>query len=125
MELKKIMVISVMLTILTIGAVSAADDNATSDELMIGNLDLESSADASDGILGNGSGDAFSDLAGIIGNATGGDVLELGRDYYNDDSVSSDGISISKSITIDGKGKYGGAVYSCNVDNVLFLIVDL
>jgi hypothetical protein len=46
----------------------------------------------------------FADLAALIDNVEEGDTLELTEDYINDGSVSSEGITISKPITIDGKG---------------------
>ena len=99
MGFKKIMLVAfLLLAILTIGSVSASDDNATSltvDEDLI----LESSNDE---VLTTGEG-TFSDLSTLINNAPENGVLELDMDYINNGSVS-EAISISKVITIDGKG---------------------
>ena len=46
----------------------------------------------------------FEDLKNLIDAANPGDIIELDDDYINDGSVSADGITISKAITIDGKG---------------------
>ena len=65
----------------------------------------------------------FKDLADLINNASPGDILELDTNYQNDGSVSSSGITISKAITIDGKGhtldaKGSSRIFKINAENV-------
>ncbi|WP_298524080.1 hypothetical protein [uncultured Methanobrevibacter sp.] len=91
-----------MLTILTMAAVSAADGNVTSQELAVSEDSIiDSSFIESDEFLGTGEG-TFSDLSALIGNTSENGILELDKDYQNKGNESQ--ITISKSITIDGKG---------------------
>ena len=46
----------------------------------------------------------FEDLQSLINSANAGDTIELDKDYINDGSISSEGIDVTKSITIDGNG---------------------
>ena len=46
----------------------------------------------------------FTDLKNLIDSASSGDTIELDDDYTNDGFITADGITISKPITIDGKG---------------------
>ena len=66
----------------------------------------------------------FKNLADLINDASPGDILELDKDYQNDGSVSSDGITISKAITIDGKGhtldaKGKSRIFRLSADNII------
>ncbi len=82
MKFKKMMLVAlVLLAILTIGAVSASDDNQTSMELTVSeDLDVESSVNgdviAEDSDVGN-----FSELKNKIDNALSPGINELGTDY--------------------------------------------
>ncbi|WP_298521603.1 right-handed parallel beta-helix repeat-containing protein [uncultured Methanobrevibacter sp.] len=106
MKITKILIV-VLLIILTMCAVSASDDNVTSDSLAVGGdealqIDMNSDIIAD----GNASG-SFSDLNKIISNSKRGDVIQLDKDYlYNNttDSSFKDGIEISKRITVYGQG---------------------
>ena len=104
MGFKKAILVLLLLIILTIGAASAAD-NTTSDNLAVSeDLKVESHIDEmSDDILTDGEG-TFSDLSIAINGTSENDILDLTKDYKNDGSVSGEGITISKAITIDGKG---------------------
>ena len=110
----KIIMLTVFVVILTLGAVSAADDNVTSDST-VGAVDDELSNDLevveglsvdssinneSDEVLGDG---VFSDISALVSAASPGSVVQLDEDFSYDD-FSSGGVPISKSITIDGKG---------------------
>ena len=91
--MKKIL-IALLLVILTIGAVSAGDENITSNNLTArADLSIESSADE---ILSE------NDAGTLIKNTESGNTLKLDKDYSN--SKSNGEIIISKSITIDGNG---------------------
>ena len=101
MGFKKIMLVLIfMLAILTIGSVSATDDNTTSltvsEDLIVGF--------SNDEVLATNESDGtFSDLDDMIGNCSDGATLELDRDYKNNGSISNP-ITISKKMTIDGRG---------------------
>ena len=105
MGFKKAILVLLLLIILTMGAASAADTNTTSDNLAVSeDLKVESHIDEmSDDILTDGEG-TFSDLSIAINGTSENDILDLTKDYKNDGSVSGEGITISKAITIDGKG---------------------
>ena len=86
-----------LLAILTIGAVSAADDNITdtTDDVLsvesVDNNELEVSK-----------GD-FAELSNLVENTAGGKTLKLEKDYVNDKSTKNP-ININNRITIDGQG---------------------
>ena len=97
--MKKIL-IALLLVILTIGAVSAGDENITSNNLTArADLPIESSADE---ILSENDAGTFQELSNLIKNTESGNTLKLDKDYSN--SKSNGEIIISKSITIDGNG---------------------
>ena len=97
--MKKIL-IALLLLILTVGAVSAGDENITSDNLTAGkDLQIESSADK---VLSENEAGTFQELSTLIKNTAPGDTLKLNKDYSN--SKSNGEIIISESITIDGDG---------------------
>ncbi|WP_296882436.1 hypothetical protein [uncultured Methanobrevibacter sp.] len=97
--MKKIL-ISILLLILTIGAVSAADENITSDNLTVSkDLQIESSTDE---ILSENEEGTFQELSDLIKNTPDAGTLKLDKNYAN--SKSGGEITISKSITIDGDG---------------------
>ena len=101
MKIKFLML--VLLLVLTIGAVSASDDNMTSDDLAISNdLQIESSIDSDNEILGSNTIGTFKELTNQIKNTKENNTLKLTKDYKNTDV--KEGIVISKSITIDGNG---------------------
>ena len=130
----KIIMLTVFVVILTLGAVSAADDNVTSDST-VGAVDDELSNDLevveglsvdssinneSDEVLGDG---VFSDISALVSAASPGSVVQLDEDFSYDD-FSSAGVSISKSITIDGKGhtldaKGKSRFFKVQADNVV------
>ena len=66
----------------------------------------------------------FTDLKNLIDSASSGDTIELDDDYTNDGSITADGITISKPITIDGNGHTLNAngksgLFKLNVDNII------
>ena len=97
MKYLKIMVISLLLTLLMIGSVSASDDNATSDNLAV-------SEDSADVILTTETEGNFSDLNITIANAESSVKLDKDYTYQTNTTDSSSGIVISKPLTIDGQG---------------------
>ena len=104
MRYKMIIVLTILLvSLLTVSAVSAAD-NATSDVLSIDETtDEVLSVEENQEILkeSNDVG-TFDELSSLIKNAAEGSVLELDKDYQNVNG--SDKILIDKSITINGNG---------------------
>ena len=111
---KKIIVLTILLvSLLAISAVSAAD-NATSDvvgaeETITDAINVEEekevvSAKENQVFLGNESQvGTFDELSSLITNTFEGGTLELDKDYKYING-STEGISIDKQITIDGKG---------------------
>ena len=100
MDFKKIILISLMLLILSLGAVSAADLNQTymaeaSCDDSLESMDIQVSEN-----LGASAG-TFADLQGEINNAPAGSVLILTRDYNGDGRRI---VHIDKDLTIDGQG---------------------
>ena len=108
------MLVALLLAILTVGAVSASDDNATDVPLTVvedadsslsdENLQATSQSD----MLGNGSASGtFKDLNDIISKAKRNDVIKLDEDYVYNTSTDSDfknGINIDVRLTVDGQG---------------------
>ena len=96
MKFNRIVLVSILLLIFAIGAVSAADDNMTdtADEVLsaepIEDLEVSQPED-------------FSELVGLIKNTSSGKTLTLEKDYINDGTYTK-GILISKKMTIDGQG---------------------
>lgn len=89
-----------LLIVLTMGFVSATDENVTSDNLAVCEEYNVSSVDEE--IL-NEAPVYFYDVTNLIDSYSAGSVLEIDNEViYND--WASDGITVSKSITIDGKG---------------------
>ena len=65
----------------------------------------------------------FTDLKNLIDAASPKDTIKLEDDYTNDGSITADGITISKAITIDGKGhtldaKGSSRIFKINAENV-------
>ena len=93
MKFNRIVLVSILLIIFAIGAVSAADDNMTDTANEV--LSAEPTED-----LEVSQGD-FTELSTLISNTSSGKKLTLERDYVNDESSAA--ITISKPITIDGQ----------------------
>ena len=65
----------------------------------------------------------FTDLKNLIDTASPGNTIKLEDDYTNDGFITADGITISKAITIDGKGhtldaKGSSRIFKINAENV-------
>ena len=65
----------------------------------------------------------FTDLKNLIDAASPKDTIKLEDDYTNDGTITADGITISKAITIDGKGhtldaKGSSRIFKINAENV-------
>ena len=115
--MKTKILIAILLLILAIGAVSAADknmtsDDTTSDEYLTNHL----SADNNEESLNENPQGTFSELSELINNDS--DTLELDKDYIKDELILEEGISITKSITIDGKGHTLDANFSSRIFNI-------
>ena len=129
MKFNRIMLVSILLLIFAIGAVSAADENITdtADVLSVGNAD-ESIAESADDVLSAEPTDelevtqtgTFTELNSLVKNTASGETLYLQKDYVNDGSFSGR-IRISKAITIDGQGHTLNAkiMFEVNSDNVV------
>lgn len=66
----------------------------------------------------------FTDLQGIINNANKGDTILLTQNYTYDSGFINTGISINKSLTIDGNGftldgAKSGRIFNINADGVV------
>ena len=114
-----------------VSAEDMGDDigNVTSDELYVvgavddvsceGNVDediLEIECD--DDSLESSSEGTFTELQNKIDKAKKGSTVYLTKDYYYDEEFSTNGIKITKSLTIDGNGHYIGG----NDESALLLI---
>ena len=116
MGFKKAILVLLLLIILTMGAVSAADTNTTSDNLAATedtNLELSENDNFEEKLgidesttplsgPGNSSG-KFADLETLISSATAGDTVTLTVDYCKESDFYGL-ISIDKELTIDGQG---------------------
>ena len=132
MKFKKIMFVSILLlAILTIGAVSASDDNVTdglavSEDSEVGssmeNVEIISNQDYKE-LIGNShendnlkmDTDFNVEFSQLIDNTPENGTLELEKDY---EIRRGDEVIISKSITIDGKNH----VFSGSTPEILFTI---
>ena len=105
---KPVLILSILLILfLCIGSVSALEnqtDDSGENEVISIDESLGNSTDESvgDGMLGNPDDGSFNSLKSKIGNASDGSVIYLENDYIFDASADSEGISISKRITIYG-----------------------
>ncbi len=119
MALKKIMFATLLLlTIITIGAVSASEDIAGDNvtaieptgEQTVQAVDEIKQTDEvivqtdNDEILSEKDDGTFTALQNKIDNAAEGSTITLENDYFYDEGFKSSGIRISKSVTIDGNG---------------------
>lgn len=104
--MKKIL-IALLLLILTIGAVSASEENQTVSE----NLEIEQSTDE---IISETNEGNFKELSNLINNTS--ETLELNKNYVNTGSESE--INILKPMTIDGKGHTLNANFSSKIFNI-------
>jgi len=127
-KFKSIMLIALMLILLTtLGAVSAFEDNATNDLT----LNEESSAVHED-MLQEGS-QTFNDLNILIENSEDNSEIKLESDYIHDSNVDKDlneGITISKSLTIDGQnhtidGKNSARIFKVTAGNLVLKNIHL
>ncbi|AMD16704.1 hypothetical protein TL18_00800 [Methanobrevibacter sp. YE315] len=89
-----IILVSILLLIFTLGAVSAADANITdtTDEVLTAEPTDELEVSEGD----------FGELSSLVSGTSSGKTLTLDKDYIN--SQSSNRVTISKAITIDGQG---------------------
>ena len=113
MRYKKIMMLAILLVaLLTVSAVNAADNTTsdivsmedTNDEFLTveDNHIIEQSEN--EGTLGAKDDGTFTALQKKIDDADEYSTITLENDYYNTDGFNKEGIVISKSLTIDGKG---------------------
>lgn len=107
MNIKKIIIVSLLLTIFTLSAVNAAE-NMTSDELTVDEVDIEEVSQSQDDVDVVGKtiktpGTTFSDIRSKIDTANDGDIISLTKTKYSSDDTGS--IVIDKSITIQSSSK--------------------
>jgi len=96
LKFNKIAIVGILLlAILIVGAVSAADENVTDTTEDV--LSVES---ADDDLITESPGD-FSELSGLIKKTNAGETLYLDKDYVQNNYES---IHITKAITVDGNG---------------------
>ena len=95
--IKKTMKILMIFAILFLvaGAVSASE-NVTDDDASVSSIDAE--------IISAKATGSFTELQNIINKAKKGDTINLNKNYAYANGDSEDGIVISKSISINGKG---------------------
>ncbi len=109
MKFNRIVLVSIILLIFSIGAVNAADENMTdtADEVLSAEPveDLEAAQPGT-----------FSELSTLVSNTSSGETLYLEKDYVN--SKSSGKVIISKKITIDGQGHTIDANNKSNIFSV-------
>ena len=116
-ELQKNIVISILLLVLSVAAVSASDlnDNYVTelsyadDSLSIGDSLIESSEIQSSESLSTSAG-TFADLQREIDNAPDGSVLNLTRNYNGQEDAT---VHINKNLIIDGQGHTIDCLQEC------------
>ena len=117
MTIKKMVPVALLLlAILTIGAVSAADDgNVTSNELTVSDdLNLESSV--SEDVIAEDSGEGtFADIQKMVNNATWGGTIELSGNYVGSGETINLG---SRGLTIHGNG---ATLDARNLSNIFYV----
>ena len=112
MKLKRIMLITLLLlAVFTISTVSAADNmtdaddgilQETTDEIELGNAITDSSPQ--ENVLGAKDNGTFTALQEKINNAQSGSTVTLENNYKYNEGFNANGITIEKSLTIDGAG---------------------
>ena len=110
--MKKILIISLLLFIISIGCVSASD--VDSDAITLNATD--------DSAISAGIG-TFSELQSKINSAGQGKTINLDKDYAYNDGFDSSGIQISKALTINGNdytidGKGLSRIFDIEASNV-------
>ena len=96
MKRKFLILICLVLFIVSVACVSAAEDvNQTVDDALSVSVDNEL------GVKDNGT---FTALQEKINNAGAGSTINLENDYKYDEGFRKEGISINKELTIDGNG---------------------
>lgn len=110
--MKKILIISLLLFIISIGCVSASD--VDSDVISLNATD--------DGAISAGAG-TFSELQNKINSAGQGSTINLDKDYTYNDGFDTSGIQISKALTINGNdytidGKGLSRIFDIEASNV-------
>ena len=106
MKIKELMVILILTIFLfsiasvtatnTTDVITSVDDSTQKNEELISKENEE--------IIKDGTTGTFAELKSDIGNTNAGSTLKLEKNYTCEDGFSTEGISISKQITIDGQG---------------------
>ena len=102
MKRKLILLLCLIMVIISLSAVSASDLNQSNTEDIVLNNTL-SISEETDIVEANEDG-TFTDLQNMIDKSNKGATVVLDRDYKYDDSFSTKGITVNKTLTIDGKG---------------------
>ena len=131
---KSMIIIMLAVFLISIASVSASDVNDTAiasdqttveiskNEEIILNQDIEQTNNEE--IISQANPGTFTELQGLINLATDGSTLKLNKSYEYDDGFSSEGISIAKSLTIDGQGykidaKQKSRIFQVTSENVI------
>lgn len=106
---KTMLILSLLMIFLVMGAVSAADDNIASDGFLTQDYCVEESQLSSGGsvVLSDTSAGTLTELNGLIENANENDTITLDKDYnntYPQDIINKYGLTIDKQLTINGNG---------------------
>ena len=117
--MKKLIILSLLIFIMSIGCVSASDVNSDATVL--------NSTDSSAIAAGTGT---FSDLQIKIDSAVQGSTINLDKNYAYDDGFDSDGIQINKALTIKGNdytidGKGLSRIFDIEASNVTLIGITL
>ena len=126
MKIKELMVILILTIFLfsiasvtatnTTDVITSVDDSTQKNEELISKENEE--------IIKDGTTGTFAELKSDIGNTNAGSTLKLEKNYTCEDGFSTEGISISKQITIDGQGHTIDAqgksrIFIVDADNVV------
>ena len=116
-KFKNLILILLLIVFLGIGCVNASDDVNTNTTVLsesasvnLDNVDngvISSLND--DSVLGADGDGSFSELQGLIDDASNGDTITLGKNYIytaSSDSSLKGGVVVNKALTIVGDGKY-------------------
>ena len=117
---KKFMLTVIFLvSLLAMSAVSASDENIT-DDVISEEMAIDDNLEIvpEDTVITDANTGTFTDLQNIIDNANAGSTITLEKDYVYDEGFKTSGISISKDVTIEGKGHMLNALNKSRIFNL-------
>ena len=101
-----LLIVFLLLAVITIGSVSAADALADAedgiDSESLSEIESAPISSSESEIIGEADNGTFTALQNKINNAEDGSTITLNNDYVYDDGFDTRGIRIAKSMTIDG-----------------------